>query len=111
VSEEQNEIVRVEILGRPYPIKRGQLDTDRVTQIASIVDHSMQAALDRPGNFDKEAVAVLAAINIAAELMELRDDLDTNETSTRKTSMEIETILTRIETTLDDVIAKNTKVV
>lgn len=111
MSEEQNDIVHVEILGRPYPIRRGQLDRDRVTQIASQVDQIMQAALDRPGNLDKEAVAVLAAINIAAELMVLRDDHDTNDTSARKKSVQIETTLTEIETTLDEAIAKNTKVV
>jgi len=93
VSEEQNDIVHVEILGRTHSI-RSQLGTDYVTKLASYVDQKMQTALDGSSTtFDKEAVAVLAAINIADEYFRCLNDRTTNDTSIKQRAIDIETIL------------------
>jgi cell division protein ZapA len=61
----------VEILGREYRI-RGTADEAYVREVARYVDEKLRAVSQGPSAPASDRVAVLAAINIADELFQLR---------------------------------------
>ncbi|GMA51909.1 cell division protein ZapA [Alicyclobacillus contaminans] len=67
--------VRVQIGGAEY-VLRGSESEERLLAIAKTVDDTIQAVLRANPNLDARKVAVLAALNIAEELHELRDQYD-----------------------------------
>jgi cell division protein ZapA len=81
--------VCVEIYDQTYHL-RG-VDEQYIGQLAAIVDGKMRAVSSHSATVDSLRVAVLAALNIADELTELRarhrellNSLDNSETNTRR---------------------------
>jgi cell division protein ZapA len=86
--DHQNSPVCVEIYDQMYHL-RG-VDPDHIGKLAAIVDGKMRAVSAHGATVDSLRVAVLAALNIADELTELRarhqdllSSLDTAETASR----------------------------
>jgi cell division protein ZapA len=72
MSEADQRVVPVEILGQRYPI-RSALDEEYVAELASYVDGKIRTAADTSPSSDLVRVAVLAALNIADEFFRARD--------------------------------------
>jgi cell division protein ZapA len=72
MSEADQRVVPVEILGQRYPI-RSTLDEEYVAELASYVDGKIRTAADASPSSDLVRVAVLAALNIADEFFRARD--------------------------------------
>jgi cell division protein ZapA len=65
-------VIPVEIHGQRYPI-RSTLDPEYVALLASYVDSKIRAAADTTPTGDSLRLAVLAALNIADELLRCRE--------------------------------------
>lgn len=83
---EEKSATTVEILGREYRI-RGNADSEYVHEVARFVDARLREVTRGAGGQPADRVAVLAAMNIADELFQLR----------RAASEEISTIERRTE--------------
>ncbi len=90
--------ISVEIYDQTYHL-RG-VDTGHIDTLAQIVDGKMRAVSAHGATVDSLRVAVLAALNIADELTELRmrhhellRSLDTTETATRRRASSLSTML------------------
>ena len=83
---EEKTATSVEILGREYRI-RGSADGDYVREVARFVDAKLREVSMGAGGQPADRVAILAAMNIADELFQLR----------RAASEEITTIERRTE--------------
>lgn len=88
----------VEIYDQTYRL-RG-VDPDHIARLGALVDGKMRAVSAHGATVDSLRVAVLAALNIADELMELRgryrelvDSLDQNEAQTRTRASSLSTML------------------
>jgi cell division protein ZapA len=68
---EEKSATTVEILGREYRI-RGSADSEYVRQVASFVDEKLREVSRGAAGQPADRVAVLAAMNIADELFQLR---------------------------------------
>ena len=68
---DSNRVIPVQIHGQRYPI-RCALDQEYVARLAAYVDEKMRAAADTTPTGDSLRLAVLAALNIADELFQLR---------------------------------------
>ena len=66
--------IRVEIYGQVYRL-RGELDPAYVEQLARTVEAKMQALAQESDSVDTRRLAVLAALNLADELHQLREKL------------------------------------
>jgi len=66
-------VVHVEIHGQRYAI-RSELDPQYVAELAALVDEKMQLASRELVTTDTLRVAVIAALNIADELVRTRTD-------------------------------------
>ena len=64
--------IPVQILGQEYRI-RSDADEDSIRRAAAMVDEIMARVRDRTGTVDTQSVAVLAALNIANQLLTLRE--------------------------------------
>ncbi|MBD3380785.1 MAG: cell division protein ZapA [candidate division Zixibacteria bacterium] len=69
---DKNQSVKVVIYGEDYPI-RGDGDLEQIKSIAAYVDKKMREIGERSYNKSPKDVAILAALNIASELFELRE--------------------------------------
>ncbi len=94
----QNTTASVEIYDQVYRL-RG-VDPEHIAQLGALVDGKMRAVSAHGATVDSLRVAVLAALNIADELMELRvrhrdlvDSLDHNETRTRTRASSLSNML------------------
>lgn len=65
--------VRVKILGREYEMDPGTLTPLEVESLARFVDERMQDISDRFSIVDTQKIAVLAAINIALDYLQLKE--------------------------------------
>lgn len=74
-SNSSNNIIAVEIYDQTYHL-RGQ-DADRIQQLAKMVDDKMRAVAERGTTVDSLRVAVLAALNIADELLSVTERFQT----------------------------------
>lgn len=63
--------VRVDILGTQYTL-RGRESEEHMKQVARLVDDVMRSIADSHSYLDLKRVAVLAALNVADELVTLR---------------------------------------
>ncbi|GBE29441.1 cell division protein ZapA [bacterium BMS3Bbin04] len=71
---EETQVVKVSIFGSEYPIRAGLSDEDYIREVAAFVDarmHEIQGAM-KPSSTLK--VAILAALNIADELLSTQVD-------------------------------------
>jgi cell division protein ZapA len=69
--------IRVEIYGQVYSI-RTELDPDYIQQLAQTVDTRMKALGRETDSLDTRRLAVLAALNLADELQQLRKAVEAN---------------------------------
>lgn len=67
--------IRIEICGQIYSL-RTDLDPDYVEKLAAAVDANMQALVRQTDTVDTRRLAMLAAMNLADELQQLRDKVD-----------------------------------
>jgi cell division protein ZapA len=78
---ENDRIIRVHIFGEEYPVK-GEFENDaeaeifrkHVLEVARYVDKRMHEVSERSANRSPKNIAVLAALNIADELMKLKEE-------------------------------------
>lgn len=75
IDEKQNEkTMTVEIYGQNYPIK-GKVDSKFMDQVAGYVDESMkEIGANMSSSLAIHKIAVIAAMNIAADYLKLSDD-------------------------------------
>jgi len=91
----EGRVIPVEIAGQRYPI-RSTLDQEYVARLARYVDEKMRAAADSTPTGDTMRLAVLAALNIADELIRCRDaNRDCNGEIAQRAG-EIERLLDRV---------------
>ncbi|OVE77077.1 hypothetical protein BVX98_03600 [bacterium F11] len=74
-----NDRVRVQIFGREYEMDPGGLTPLEVQSLAGYVDEKMRDIADRFNVVDTQKIAVLAAINIALDYLQLRERTNTSE--------------------------------
>lgn len=65
--------VRVDILGTEYTL-RGQVGAEHLRSVSRLVDDMMTQISSANPHLDPKRVAVLAAVNLADELLRLRQD-------------------------------------
>jgi cell division protein ZapA len=92
---DQGRVVTVEIMGLRYPI-RSALDPAYVSRLANYVDEKMRAAADASPNGDAYRVAVLVALNIADELLRLRETSRARDGELAERAEELEKMLDRV---------------
>ena len=67
--------VEVDIFGHRYPV-RGDGDAERLHHLAELVDSKMKQVAARVATVDTAKIAILAALNIAEELVQSRTERD-----------------------------------
>ena len=67
--------VAVRISGHEYRIK-SDVDEEALQRVARYVDETMDRIRSRTGAVDSLEVALLTALNVARELLELREEVD-----------------------------------
>jgi len=93
-----NDRVRVQIFGREYEMDPGGLTPLEVQSLAEFVDEKMREIADQFSIVDTQKIAVLAAINIALDYVQLR------EQSGRR-GLELTPQLEKINQILDETLA------
>lgn len=73
--KERNNSTRVIIYGEPYLLK-GDASVNHIHQVAEWVDQKMKEIAKRNPKLDHTKIAVLAAVNIADELLRVRRELE-----------------------------------
>jgi cell division protein ZapA len=73
--------VSVEIAGKQYRI-RSDADEAWLHRLAGAVDDAMRQIRDRTDTVDSQEIAVLTALNLARELVDLRDQVAASRTDT-----------------------------
>jgi len=74
----QKRTIAVSVLGQEYRI-RSDAEEGSVRRAAALVDETMSTVRNRAGTVDSLNVAVLGALNIANQLITLRDQFGTHE--------------------------------
>ena len=92
---DQGRVISVEICGQRYPI-RTALDPEYVARLAALVDEKMRAAADLTPTGDWVRLAVLAALNIADELLRTRDANSARDGELAERAGELERMLDRV---------------
>ncbi|MCG9968149.1 cell division protein ZapA [Pelotomaculum terephthalicicum JT] len=75
MSEEQKFRVEVEIFGEFYTLK-GDSSPAQMMKVAQYVNHKMKQLAERNPKLSKSQAAVLAALNMADELLKLREEYE-----------------------------------
>ncbi len=65
--------VTVNILGEEY-ILRGSSSTEEMSRVGLYVDNLMKTLAEKNSHMSKQKIAVLAAINLADELLKIKAD-------------------------------------
>ena len=95
MTDEQSGYVTVQIYDQTYHLS-GQ-DADHIHEIAALVDARMRAVAAQGRTVDSLRVAVLAAINLADELIQTRqsggDDVRTGRARAASLSMMLDEVL------------------
>lgn len=65
--------VEVSIFNRPYKLKSTPDDENYLKQLAKFVDEKMMLAYQKNPNFKPAKIAVLTALNLADELLKLKE--------------------------------------
>jgi cell division protein ZapA len=73
-----NDRVRVQIFGREYEMDPGGLTPLEVQSLAEFVDEKMREISERFAVVDTQKIAVLAAINIALDYLQLKENMGKN---------------------------------
>ncbi|MEA1986488.1 MAG: cell division protein ZapA [Candidatus Marinimicrobia bacterium] len=90
IDEKQNEKnMTVEIYGQDYPIK-GKVDPEFIKQVAEYVDDSMkEIGANMSSSLAIHKIAVIAAMNIAADYLKLSNETKNDTISIRDKSEQI----------------------
>ena len=88
----QNKAV-VNIFGEEYPIS-GVSDPSHISRVADFVDAKMRETAQASQALSRDRIAILAAMSIASELFETRDQIDALE---HKMDDQASTLLTRLD--------------
>jgi cell division protein ZapA len=91
----ENKVV-VNIFGEDYPIK-GVTDPSYISRVADFVDARMKVAAGDSRIRSRDRIAILAAMSLASELMEVKEQLDGSQ---GQLSSQADSILARIESEL-----------
>jgi len=92
---EHGRVIPVEIHGQRYPI-RSALDPVYVARLASYVDEKMRAAGESTPTGDTLRLAIIAALNIADELLRCRDSTSVRDGELAERAGELERLLDRV---------------
>jgi cell division protein ZapA len=88
-------VIPVEILGQRYPVSTA-LDPEYVERLASIVDERMRHAADATPGAASLQLAILAALNIADELLRCRESRTQTRDEIALRAGELERLLDRV---------------
>ena len=91
----EGRVIPVEIMGRKYPINTS-LDPEYVERLAAVVDEKIRAAAKLTPNGESLQLAVLAALNIADELLRCRDASDLSSDRIAERAEELGRLLDRV---------------
>ena len=90
----KDKLIQVEIYGQRYSLRTDDGTTPgHVEQVAALVDRRMREIAQTTPTVDSFKVAVLAAVNIADELLQLRGERKVVEDYISKKTREIEGLL------------------
>lgn len=76
MSDESVSRVRVFIHGSEYTLRSSIDSPEHLRNIANLVDRKMSEVAGRVTNMDERRIAVLAALNMAEELVKLRAEYE-----------------------------------
>lgn len=96
MSDEEIQTVPVQIFGEEYVIRTDQ-DEEHTRKCAAYVDEAIEDAHLR-GHVSESKAAILAAMEIADELLRLRHD---REVENRQTALRLRQLRRRMEESLD----------
>jgi cell division protein ZapA len=88
-------VISVEILGQRYPVST-TLDPEYVAQLAAVVDERMRHAAQLTPGGESLQLAVLAALNIADELLRCREASSMTSDHLAERAGELERLLDRV---------------
>ncbi len=92
MGEDSKQVTAVKIFNQTYQVSSGG-DSEYVKQLARYVDKVMAEVFENTPAVDSLKVAVLAALNIADECFEARQELETLDDTVTGKSEEISTLL------------------
>ena len=84
--------VDVEIFGKVYTV-RGEKDVEYVRRVAEYVDRKMREISQVTDTVSTSRIAILAALNIADEFFDLREETDELESRIKNLSRKIDKAL------------------
>jgi cell division protein ZapA len=73
----KEQVLRITIFGEEYPI-RGYADREHILRVAEYVDKKMREIALKSKNRSSNKIAVLTALNLADELLELKQEKDSD---------------------------------
>lgn len=73
MADRTNTVVKVRIAGEEHTIK-GNATTEYIMELAKIVDEKMREIQKVSPNLTRYRIAILAAINLADELLKVRNE-------------------------------------
>lgn len=88
-------MTKVEIFGRLYNL-RGEGDTAYLVRLAAYVDQKMRQVATTTGTVDTLKVAILAALNVADELHQLKSRCEKTDCLIAEKTEELDGILNEI---------------
>jgi len=88
-------VIPVEILGQRYPVSTS-LEPEYVARLAAVVDERMRHAMEETPNGESLQLAVLAALNIADELLRCREANSITSDHLAERAGELERLLDRV---------------
>ena len=94
MAKPKDKLVQVEIYGQRYSLRPDEeTPAGHVEQVAALVDRRMREIAQTTPTVDSFKVAVLAAVNIADELLQLRGERKVVEEYISKKTRDIENLL------------------
>ncbi len=93
--EDNGQIVKIAIFGQDYPIRASVEDAEYIRDIAQFVDSKMREIDDTMKPSSTLKIAILTALNIADELMSLKRERDTIDSTYFKKVEAAKTILNK----------------
>src|SRR5260370_203517 len=95
MTNDSSRVIPINVQGQQYPI-RTSLEPEYVLQLAVFVDEKMRPPRESTPSGDSARVAVLAALNIADELVRCRDATDQRNGQLAERTEELERLLDRL---------------
>ncbi len=93
MTEPKRPTTEITLLERSYAIACPPEEQDKLERAARYLDRAMQGIHSRGRVIDREKIAIMAALNIAHELLEALDDQRAGEQSLSKLNARLEQAL------------------